>query len=283
MDRGGMDIGTLNTLYDFVLGRSALAQLIQVVLIAFISYTVLIAGKNLLEVITIYSNSTEMLLPYLYDGPQVIFQDPNLKGAITIYPSVNAPTGLEFSYSCFLLINKSTFQGQAGTSALKHIFHKGSSSYKPLMCPGVFVRSNDNTLVVYMNEAGAWDTHCEIPNIPVGKFFHLAIVVRNMNVDVYLNGNVAHRMTLKSVPKQNFGDVYVFKTESFSDASPASQFTVNGSATGLISRLAYAGYALNYEQIDSMVRAGPSTKMVSATQNLPPYLADDWWVTYYTN
>jgi hypothetical protein len=151
------------------------------------------------------------------------------------------------------------------------------------MCPGVFVKNNENTLVVYMNEAASWNTRCEIPNIPVGKFFHLAIVVRNMAVDVYINGNVAHRMMLSSIPKQNFGDLYVFKTESFSDASksPDDPFTVVGAASGLISRLAYTGYALNYEQLDSMVRAGPSKQLVSATQNLPPYLADDWWVTYY--
>jgi len=31
------------------------------------------------------------------------------------------------------------------------------------------------------------------------------------------------------------------------------------------------------------VRQGPSTKLVSASQNLPPYLADNWWVTYYQN
>jgi hypothetical protein len=154
------------------------------------------------------------------------------------------------------------------------------------MCPGVFIRNNDNALVVYVNEASKWNSYCEIPNIPVGKFFHLAIIVRNMNVDVYINGNVAHRMTLDSVPKQNFGDLYVFKTETFSDAamSPDDPFTVVGSASGLISTLAYAGYALNYEQIDRLVRAGPSSKLVSAsTQNLPNILADDWWITYYQN
>jgi len=273
---------TLTRVYEFVLGTSAVAQLIQVGLIAFISYTVLIMGKGLMDAVTTYSQSTVTLLPHLYDGPQVVFQDPNARDAITIHPSVNAPSGLEFSYSCFLFINKSTFQG--GSTGLRHIFHKGSPVYKPLMCPGVFVRNNDNALVIYMNEAGAWNTHCELPNIPIGKFFHLAIVVRNMNVDVYINGNVAHRMTLRSIPKQNFGDLYVFKTETFSDAvhSPDDPFTVVGPANGLISSLAYAGYALNYEQIDRMVRTGPSTKMVSATQNLPPYLADNWWVTYYS-
>ena len=273
----------LYRIYDFTLGTSAIAQLLQVFFIMFISYYILIGCKNFLDVFRIYSESTVQLLPYLYDGPQVVFQNPNQQGANTIYPSINAPTGLEFSYSCFLLLNKSTFQGSS--SGLRHIFHKGSPVYKPLMCPGVFVKNNENTLIVYMNEAAHWDTYCEIPNIPVGKFFHLAIIVRNMFVDVYINGNVAHRMALSSVPKQNFGDLYVFKNEAFSDAarSPDRPFIVNGAATGLISTLAYTGYALNYEQIDRMVRAGPSTRLVSATQNLPPYLADNWWVTYYQN
>jgi hypothetical protein len=270
----------LQRIYEFTLGTSAIAQLIQVALLIVISYAVLMTGNGFIQAVETYAQSTEMLLPYLYDGAQVIYQDPNQKGAITVYPSVNAPTGLEFSYSCFLLLNKSTFQG--GGPGLRHVFHKGSPVYKPLMCPGVFVKNNENTLVIYMNEASAWNTYCEIPNIPIGKFFHFAIVVSNMNADIYINGNIAHRMKLSSVPKQNFGDVYVFNTHSMTDA-PANPdpLTVVGSATGLISRLQYAGYALNYEQIDAMVRAGPSSKLVSATQNLPPYLADDWWITYY--
>jgi hypothetical protein len=271
----------LNSVYEFTLGDSAVAQLLQVLLLVFVSYSILVICNNLIQAFEVYSQSTLTLLPYLYDGPQVIYQNPNQKSAITINPSVNAPSGLEFSYACFLFLNKSTFQGT--TDALKHVFHKGSTVYKPLMCPGVFVRNNNNSLVIYMNETAAWNTNCEIPNIPIGKFFHLAIVVRNTNVDVYINGNIVHRMTLSSVPKQNFGDLYVFKTEHFTDAStsPESPFVVNGAATGMISNLVYTGYALNYEQIDRMVRAGPSTKMVSATQNLPPYLADNWWVTYY--
>jgi hypothetical protein len=235
-----------------------------------------------MDAVATYGEATTTLLPYLYDGTQVVYQNPSDQGANTIYPSVNAPSGLEFSYSCFLLIKSSTFQGS--TSGLRHIFHKGSAVYKPLMCPGVFMRNDTNSLMIYMNEMGAWNTHCEVPNIPIGKFFHLAIVVRNMNVDVYINGNVVHRMTMSSVPKQNFGDLYVFKTEAFSDqstASPDEVFSVLGAAQGLISTLQYTGYALNYEQIDRIVRAGPSTKLVSATQNLPPYLADNWWVTYY--
>jgi hypothetical protein len=274
---------SLADVYKYTLGTSPIAQFIQFFILFWLAIAILRAGKNIMEVINTYSQSTTELLPYLYDGVQVISQNPSVTGSNTIYPSVNAPAGLEFSYSCFLLINKSSFQGN--DNSLRHIFHKGSASYKPLMCPGVFVRNNNNSLVVYMNEMGDWNTHCELPNMPVGKFFHLAIVVRNMDVDIYINGNVAHRMKLNTIPKQNFGDVFVFKNEGCSDAnnSPDTPFVVSGAANGLISRLTYSGYALNYDQIDRMVRTGPSSKLVSATQNLPPYLADNWWVTYYTS
>jgi hypothetical protein len=246
----------------------------------FLTYALLMGGKSMLDALTTYNESTTVLLPDLYDSAQVIYQDPNQKGSNTIYPSVNAPGGLEFSYSCFLLLKNSTFQGT--DNGLRHVFHKGSPVYKPLMCPGVFVRNNDNALVIYMNESANWNTYCEIPNLPVGKWIHLAIVVRNMNADVYINGNVVHRMTLSSVPKQNFGDVYVFKNEAYTDNGVGDdQFKVVGAATGLISRLQYSGFALNYEQIDRMLRQGPSTNLVSASQDLPPYLNDSWWVTYY--
>lgn len=272
---------TFMDIYNWTLGTSALAQIVQAALLMFIGYTTLYAGNSLINTMVQFAQSTTPLLPKLYDSAQVVYQNPNQPGAITIYPSINAPAGLEFSYSCFLMLNKQTFQG--ATPGLRHIFHKGSTNYKPLMCPGVFVKNDENTLVIYVNEVSNWRSHCEIPNVPIGKFFHLAIVVRNKNVDVYINGNISHRMTLDSIPKQNFGDVYAFKMEHFSDAatSPDDPFVVVGAANGLISRLTYYGYALNYEQIDRQLRAGPSTQLVSASQNLPPYLADNWWVTYY--
>lgn len=270
----------LETVYRWTLGTSPIAQLVQVVIIAFIAYTVMVSGKGLMDMIDIYSNSTVMILPKLYSTTKVIRQDPNSSGAITILPSVNAPTGLEFSYACYLYLDSNNFQGNM--PGLRHVFHKGSSVYKPLMCPGVFIKNDSNTLVVYMNEASHWDTNCEIPSFPINKWVHLAIVVRNMDVDVYINGNVAHRMKLSSVPRQNFGDIYVFKNEACTSTGPSDPFAVIGSASGFYSRLQYTGYALNYEQIDRMVRAGPSTEVDTNDMmaRSPPYLADQWWVTY---
>jgi hypothetical protein len=271
----------LRSVYQWTIGTSLLAQIIQIFLIAFISYSVMIGGKSLMETMMVYSESTVHLLPYTYNSSKIVRQDPNQSGAITIMPSVNAPSGLEFSYMCYLFIDSKTFQGN--TPGLWHIFHKGSSMYKPLMCPGVYMKNGENTLVVYMNESSAWNTKCEIKNFPVGKWVHFAIVVRNMFVDVYINGNVAQRLTLSSVPKQNYGDVYAFSNQLFDDGAVAEQqFKVMGAASGYISRLMYTGYALNYEQIDRALRQGPSTKMDSNDMSSlsPPYLADAWWVTY---
>lgn len=273
-------VGSSGGVLGFLMGPGLVSQLILVVILVFLGYAIMTGGKSFLDAFMTYGESNTMLLPYLYDSPQVIYQDPNQSGSITVYPSANAPGGLEFSYSCYLLLKGTNFHG--GGEGLRHIFHKGSPVYKPLMCPGVFVKNNENTLVVHMNEAASWNTKCEITNIPVGKWFHFAIVVRNMNVDIYINGNVAYRMTLSSVPKQNFGDIYVFKNETFNGGGVGEDaFKVVGRADGMISVLEYNAYALNYEQIDRQVRAGPSTKLVSATQDLPPYLSDAWWVTYY--
>ena len=41
-------------------------------------------------------------------------------------------------------------------------------------------------------------------------------------------------------------------------------------------------YALSYTEIQSMMNMGPSKKVLSATQELPPYFADQWWTTSYT-
>jgi len=280
--RGYDRMEAVKSLYRWTLGTSLLAQLIQVFLIAWIAYAAMMGGKSLMDTISVYTDSTVMLLPKLYNTTKQISQDPNQRNSMTIMPSVNAPSGLEFSYSCYLFLDNKTFQGSA--PGLRHIFHKGSSVYKPLMCPGVFIKNNENTLVVYMNEASHWNTNCEIPSFPIGKWVHLAIVVRNMDADVYVNGNVAHRISLSSVPKQNFGDVYVLKNESFDDSlyqQGTSSFKVLGAASGFISRLQYTGYALNYEQIDSLVRAGPSTQLDETNaMSSPPYLADAWWVTY---
>jgi hypothetical protein len=203
----------------------------------------------------------------------------------------------------FIFIHPDTFEGGAGLDGscsgpspgasptgnspvkLKHVFHKGSNNGFPNLAPAVFVQSTVNTLRVYMNTINQWDNYVEVPNIPVAKWFHLVISCKGRALDIYINGNVIQRMTLTSVPKLNFGDVYAFQSLQNDDtrisASPEARYSVNGKADGMLSRLNYYAYSLSYAEIDSLYRQGPSSKIVSASDQVPPYMADAWWVQSY--
>ena len=66
------------------------------------------------------------------------------------------------------------------------------------------------------------------------------------------------------------------------DRKIMTDFKVDQAMNGMVSRLKYFSYALNYAQIDQLYREGPSKKIVSSAFNQqPPYFYDDWWVTKY--
>jgi len=226
-----------------------------------------------------------------------------------LYNSRDEQQGSAFSYSMFLFIHPDTFEGGAaldgscsgpspgapstGTAPvkLKHVFHKGSNNGFPNLAPAVFVQSNVNTLRIYMNTINKWDNYVEVPNIPVAKWFHLVIMLKGTNLDVYVNGNIAVRMKLTTVPKLNTGGLYVMKNIVFPDQKgydPVlfADYNVVGPMKGMVSRLKYFGYALNYAHIDSLYRErANTTSIVQAATDLngqqPPYFWDDWWVNKY--
>jgi hypothetical protein len=221
-----------------------------------------------------------------------------------LYNSRDEQQGSAFSYSMFIFIHPDTFElAPATTSAnnpvtsglsqvkLKHIFHKGSDSGFPNLAPAIFVESNSNTLRVYMNTVNAWNNHVSVPNIPVGKWFHLVILLKGVNLDIYINGNIAVRMKLPTVPKLNTGPLYVMKNMHFPDRNGYDMnlfkdYNVVGPMKGMVSRLKYFSYALNYSHIDALYRERANThSIVRAAIDEgganPPYFWDDWWVNKY--
>ena len=56
---------------------------------------------------------------------------------------------------------------------------------------------------------------CDIVNIPVQRWVHIAMVLHNRTMDVYLNGKLSRSCTLDSLPKFNNGDVHINKDEGF--------------------------------------------------------------------
>jgi len=239
------------------------------------------------------SKVSAVLIPDTTGDTTTIPQSPQ-SGAPLLYPSSNQVTGQEFSYSCFLNITDDTFStssaatcsggggggGTPSTIVLKHIFSKGTANSFPLMAPGLFCRADKNTLRVYMNTTDRWNNFVEVDNIPIKKWFHIAIILTGNYLDVYINGNVANRTKFTTVPKINFGPVYVLNNRRFPDSSTTSQldFVVDGAAKAMISRLQYFAYAMNYSQIDALYRQGPSSTVSGGVNTqLVPYMVDTWW------
>jgi hypothetical protein len=212
--------------------------------------------------------------PYIVKGmipgnmTMVIQQDPTITGAIPIERSDNKD-GIEFTWSVWLNItdigNKSN-QNQ-------HIFHKGEMNIDtgtglnfPNNAPGLYISPNTNELVVIMNTFNVINEEVKIPNFPMNKWVHVVIRVMNNNaLDIYINGALAKRHILSSVPKQNYGNVYV---------------ALNGGFAGNLSNLRYFNYALQPGELLSITDSGPDLTVNSksvALNSVPPYLSMQWY------
>lgn len=196
--------------------------------------------------------------PHLIDGmvdatQQIIFpQDPSSNGAVTIYRSVNATDGVEFTWSVWIFINSPT---TTNSGMYQHIFSKGNSNIgsngmiEPNNAPGLYIMPNTNALAVVMNTFNVINEEIIVPDVPLNKWFNVIIRCQNTTLDVYVNGTITRSLNLIGVPKQNYGDVYV---------------AMNGGFNGYISNLWYYNYALGTTAIQSLVNKGPNTKMIGS-------------------
>jgi hypothetical protein len=211
--------------------------------------------------------------PHLINGMvnaqnAIIFnQDPSFNNAVTITRSVNQNDGIEFTWSVWIFINNLQYlQGQ-----YKHIFYKGNSNLAenglnfPNNAPGLYLAPDTNNLVIIMNTFDVINEEITIPDIPLNKWLNIIVRCQNRTLDVYINGTITRSLELSSVPKQNYGDVYV---------------AMNGGFDGYISNLWYYNYALGTRAIQDIVNRGPNTKMSDSSQvsmKDPNYLSLRWF------
>ena len=279
-----------NTRFNQQFNSGAQPGIIPQVLFALALVVVLYLVLLFVEIIYKYINRLSMnrtkLLPYTYnteDKAINITQDPNVKGSKPVNLSDNERSGVEFSYTFYLNVSPAAFRQEYG---LNHIFHKGFSSQFPLLAPGVYMRSDTNTLRIYMNTYKTWNNYVEVENIPVSKWVHVAIVCRENSLEVYINGNLAKKLPFDGfAPYQNFEDICCFSQRritmkhSIVPSTDENGFDVFGCMKGQLSRLNYFSYALCYAEINQLMNEGPNSKMDSAmtNTNIPPYLDDTWW------
>ena len=175
---------------------------------------------------------------------------------------------MEFTYTVWLFINNLTLTG----NRRKHIFHKGSQpsshnnvddgTFYPNNAPGLYIHPNKNTLIVVMNTFDKVMEEVEVNDIPLNKWINVGIRVEGKKMDVYINGTIVLRHIFNSVPKQNYGNVYV---------------NMNNGFNGLLSDLWYHDYALSGTQIDEIVAAGPDMTMTDSTNIFHKYLSLNWF------
>ena len=136
--------------------------------------------------------------------------------------------------------------------------------------PGLYVKSHDLTssLLIVMDTVDPLvpTQQLLVDEVPINKWFHLAIRMENTLMDAYVNGVITARASFTAVPKQNYNDVNVCQ---------------NGGFDGKLSNLQYFSKALSAFAINNIVRYGPDTTMVGATAAIsgssPYYIADSWF------
>ena len=249
---------------DFLMSNSAVAKFCFFILIILLFVFSLRLGSKILSWVMAPSPN-----PYLITGMKSgkkymkIIQDPRDRESIPLLRSDNEREGTEFTYSVWLYIED---LANYRVGKRKHIFHKGSKAFArkntfrigdddkvdisemafPNNSPGLFISENSNELIVTVNTFEHILEEVKVPNIPLNKWINISIRVANLNLDVFMNGNIAVRHRLRSPVKQNMGDVHV---------------NAQGGFDGMLSSFRYFNSSLSSAEIMDIVRAGPNLKM----------------------
>jgi len=228
-------------------------------------------------------NSSPYLVNGLIDGTVgnlIIPQDPSQANAVTIIRSKNDAGGIGITWSVWLYIKQKSYPTDANTVKWRHVFNKGSRTpipsgeTKDIMAPnngpGLYLKSDYSAIRVVMSTFDNPNTSVGVENIPINKWFNVIIRVENTVLDVFINGDLAQRLPLNSVPFQNYGDVNV---------------AINGGFNGVISSLRYYNVALGTRAIANIVREGPKLNVIGASGGAPgimDYLSMRWFYNQWS-
>ena len=254
-DFSTQSIGT--TSQEFINSNSIISKFVFLVLVLIVFIMLMNLGIFLINYILQPSKS-----PYVIKGIHsgntkvMIPQDPKNSNAVTIYRSNNADKGIEFTWTVWIKIDQ-----LPENTTYKNIFTKGSGDSQK--GPKVSIKGNvDKTgsIVIDMDSVTNETNTIDIPNIPLSRWFNLAIRLQNKIMDVYVNGTVAKRHVFSNIPRQNFGDVIV------------------GEFDGTLSDLRYFDSALNVFQLNNIAMSGPNMIEKPKTPDRRyDYLSSSWY------
>ena len=276
---------------SFLASNTLIAKFVFIILIVIIFVYLLSLGIVVIEWL-VSPPSNPYVVWGMIDGgsPHVIYSDPTQSPSAFIARSNDRDGGIEFTWSVWLYVGDignyavatppasstcSTPSGPAAIGKLQHIFNKGNNTYNVnnvatvSNCPGLYLSTETNSIYVVMDTIDPTDNNIfvNIDNIPIKKWFHVAIRVKNTVLDVYINGVIAQRLLLSNVPNQNYENTYVCQQGGF---------------TGNLSNLRYYKHALNVFEISSIVNNGPNVAFSPISNSIAPnkkydYLSKSWY------
>jgi hypothetical protein len=267
---------------EFLQSNSLLAKFGFIILVLFGFLFLFRIGMILISSIMAPATSPYLVKGLITGTESIRVQQDGRKPKLLVNYSENQVTGLEFTYSVWLLLNSSNNNGK-----YSHIFNKGIMDASNIEttgvnnmsnAPGLYVKGNDdgtNTLRIYMDtfrkigpisNIDEQRSTMDISGVPYNKWVNVMIRAQNRILDVYINGVLTQHKDLVYVPKQNFGDVYVCQ---------------NGGFSGKLSDLRYYTKALNVFEINSVVGWGPNLTTSSSSSGYSntdaDYLSYMWY------
>lgn len=162
----------------------------------------------------------------LLSGSQSAISEKRIATALN--PSFNEPGGRVYSYTMWILVKDFTY----GYGQQRTVMTKGDS-------PGVYLDSTSNALIVRVKTYGMVESVL-VPNIPAMKWIHLALVVDQNSVDIYINGTLRQHHTLSQLPDLTEDPVMI------------------GSGwNGVVGNVTYYPRALSYGDVSTMSQQPP--------------------------
>lgn len=171
--------------------------------------------------------------------------------SVALPRSVNQAEGATFTFEGWFEVNDFEY----GFGKKRLIFTRGD-------CPGVYLDSTSNSILVVIDTFGTVET-VMVSNIPAQKWVHIAIVITQYTVDVYINGMIRQHQTLTQLPKQENAATRIGSdTDGFD---------------GQVGGLTYYARALSPTEISRRAGSGPPASLVQA-----PASGQYFDITWYT-
>lgn len=272
--------GAMNASQEFLNSNSLIARFVFVILVLIAFMFLLNVGVGLVTYFMSPSKSPYIIHGLLPGSEYTLFpQDPASKTAV-IYRSNNQTGGIEFTWSIWLKVDSLPTDNKH-----HNIFVKGTDSYDNTSGkstvnngPGMYLKkmqfsdsSSTELSITYLMDVVSPNASGQIvpqeviiPNLPIGKWFHVALRLQNKTMDCYVNGIIANRVSFGDyVPKQNYDQII---------------FAGNGGFAGSASNLRYYDYALSVFEINSVVYYGPNLSAANGSaSSYFDYLGQSWY------